>query len=191
MIRRALGAAIAIILLASGVGWMLTSPEPLPTSAVEGPPGDPERGALVFAAAGCASCHVAPDTDIGEAPVLAGGMAFGLAIGWQTRVGRALTIACGVAAAGLLLIWGRALWVEAPVLARPVTTEFSARVEAAEPLPAREQLRLVVRPFARPDLPPRLRLTLRGDQRRPIVPGTMIGVRARLMPPPTASLPGG
>lgn len=76
MIRRALGAAIAIILLAGGVGWMLTSPEPLPASAVEGPPGDPERGALVFAAAGCASCHVAPETDIGEAPVLAGGIAF-------------------------------------------------------------------------------------------------------------------
>ena len=128
---------------------------------------------------------------IGLLCALAGGMAFGLAIGWQTRVGRALTIGCGVAAAGLLLIWGRALWVEAPVLARPVTTEFSARVEAAEPLPARAQLRLVVRPLARPDLPPRLRLTLRGDQRRPIVPGTMIGVRARLMPPPTASLPGG
>ncbi len=128
---------------------------------------------------------------IGLLCAFSGGAACGLAIGWQTRVGRALTIGCGVAAAGLLLIWGRALWVEAPVLARPVTTEFSARVEAAEPLPARAQLRLVVRPLARPDLPPRLRLTLRGDQRRPIVPGTMIGVRARLMPPPTASLPGG
>mgnify|MGYP000038230165 CR=1 FL=1 len=76
MIGRALGAVGAVVLLAGGAGWVLTEPEPLPASAVQGPPGDPARGELVFAAAGCASCHVAPDTEAGDAPVLAGGRAF-------------------------------------------------------------------------------------------------------------------
>ena len=38
--------------------------------------GDAEAGALIFAAAGCASCHVAPGAEKGEAPILAGGKAF-------------------------------------------------------------------------------------------------------------------
>ncbi|EYD71914.1 cytochrome c [Limimaricola hongkongensis] len=75
MIGRALGAAAAL-LLAGGAGWVLTAPDPLPDALAAGPPGDPGRGALVFAAAGCASCHVAPEAEIGEAPVLAGGRAF-------------------------------------------------------------------------------------------------------------------
>ncbi|WP_341213222.1 cytochrome c [uncultured Limimaricola sp.] len=76
MIRRAFGAVTAVVLLAGGAGWVLTAPQPLPASAIDGPPGDPEKGALVFAAAGCASCHIAPDTEAGDAPVLSGGRAF-------------------------------------------------------------------------------------------------------------------
>ena len=64
-------------------------------------------------------------------------------------------------AAGMLLIWGRALWVAAPVLAQPVVTEFSALVERVEPRPAKAQVRILARPRERADLPPRIRLTLR------------------------------
>src|SRR3546814_16691196 len=73
---------------------------------------------------------------------------------WQRRAGRVVAIGCAVAAGGLLLIWARAAWVAAPVLAYPVTTEFSALVESVEPLPARDQVRLIVRPQARAALPP-------------------------------------
>ena len=45
-------------------------------------------------------------------------------------------------------------------------------------------LRILALPQRRSDLPPRARLTLRGEQAVDLV-------RARLMPPPTASLPGG
>jgi mono/diheme cytochrome c family protein len=76
MIRRAFGAAAALALLAAGTGWVLTAPEPLPEEVLAGPPGDAARGARVFAAAGCAACHVAPEADIGDAPVLSGGRAF-------------------------------------------------------------------------------------------------------------------
>ncbi len=123
--------------------------------------------------------------------LLTGGALAGSLIGWHRRLGRVVVVGCGVAALGVLLIWGRALWVAAPVLAYPVTTEFSALVERVEPLPAREQVRLVVRPQGRADLPPRLRLTLGRDRDSGIAPGEYIGLRARLMPPPTASLPGG
>ena len=132
--------------------------------------------------------------------LLGAGALVGLLIGWPRRTGRALTVGCALMAAGIILIWSRALWVAAPVLAQPVTTQFSARVEAVEPLPARAQIRLIVQPLRRPDLPPRVRLTVRdpgGDDEGShgdvgdIVPGDLMGLRARLMPPPTASLPGG
>lgn len=74
---------IAILLalvaaLGAGAAWLVTAPDPLPASALQGLTGDAARGATVFAAAGCASCHTAPDgTEAGDAPpVLAGGRRF-------------------------------------------------------------------------------------------------------------------
>ncbi len=123
--------------------------------------------------------------------LLAGGACAGLLIGWKSRTGRVVATGCAVMAAGLLLIWARALWVAAPVLAAPVTTAFSATVERVEPLPAKGQVRILALPHRRADLPPRIRLTLRSEQAADLAEGETIGVRARLMPPPTASLPGG
>ncbi|MCA0207676.1 MAG: ComEC family competence protein [Proteobacteria bacterium] len=128
---------------------------------------------------------------IGLLLLLAGGALGGLLLGWRGRLGRSIVIACAAIAVGLLLVWGRALWVSAPVLAAPVVTGFSAVVERVEPLPAKGQLRILARPQRRSDLPPRVRLTLRSEQATGLVDGETIGVRARLMPPPTASLPGG
>ncbi|MFZ3581635.1 c-type cytochrome [Loktanella sp. DJP18] len=71
--RRALtGLALASIVVVIG-GAVATRPQPLPDDALAGLTPDPERGALVFAAAGCASCHVAED---GPDDVLSGGKAF-------------------------------------------------------------------------------------------------------------------
>lgn len=55
------------------VGWFATRPQPLPPEALAGLTGDAQNGALVFAAAGCASCHAATD---GPADLLAGGKRF-------------------------------------------------------------------------------------------------------------------
>lgn len=128
---------------------------------------------------------------IGLLLLLAGGLLAGWLIGWHRRVGRGLAIGCAVMALGVLLIWCRATWVAAPVLAAPVTTTFSAVIERVEPLPARDQVRIIAQPRQRADLPPRIRLTLRGEQGAGLAGGETIGVRARLMPPPSASLPGG
>ena len=123
---------------------------------------------------------------------LLGGMFLGaLLIGWDRRIGRMVAVGCAAMAIGVLLIWARSLWVAAPVLGQPVTTAFSAEVEQVDPLPAKGETRLIVLPRGRTDLPPRLRVTLRGDVGLTIVPGERIVLRARLMPPPAASLPGG
>jgi len=60
--------------------WAVTVPAPLADAAAL-PQGDSEAGARVFAAAGCASCHVAPDTEEDGPPVLSGGEAFETAFG--------------------------------------------------------------------------------------------------------------
>ncbi len=74
--RRALLIAAATALLLGGAGWVLSAPDPLPAAELEAFEGDAARGATIFAAAGCASCHVAPDGEQTDQPVLAGGQRF-------------------------------------------------------------------------------------------------------------------
>ena len=61
-------------LVAAGTGWWLTAPDRVDAAAYDGLTGDATRGETVFNAAGCASCHHAPDSE--ENLVLAGGQAF-------------------------------------------------------------------------------------------------------------------
>ena len=66
-----------LIVLGAGGAWVLSAPAaPLPDSALAGFTADATRGATVFAVAGCASCHAAPDAAYSLTPVLAGGEAF-------------------------------------------------------------------------------------------------------------------
>lgn len=55
-------------------GLFVTRPQRLAPNALAGTSPDEARGALVFAAMGCASCHIAPETDAEN--VLAGGKSF-------------------------------------------------------------------------------------------------------------------
>lgn len=66
----ALLAAVALLAI------VLLKPDPLPDTFFEGLTGDADRGALVFAAAGCASCHTAPGAEPSETPILTGGRRF-------------------------------------------------------------------------------------------------------------------
>ncbi|MEP5731872.1 MAG: cytochrome c [Sulfitobacter sp.] len=58
----------------AGTGWFLTRAAPLLTDVADGHTADPANGALVFAAAGCASCHAAPNSE--NKDLLAGGYSF-------------------------------------------------------------------------------------------------------------------
>ncbi|MBU9698435.1 c-type cytochrome [Rhodobacteraceae bacterium HSP-20] len=73
---RVLPALSVMVLAAAAGGWWITAPDPLPASTFDGLAGDPARGETVFAAAGCASCHVAPGAAEGAELVLAGGQRF-------------------------------------------------------------------------------------------------------------------
>jgi competence protein ComEC len=94
---------------------------------------------------------------------------------------------------GLTLMWLRAEWVAAPVIERPVVVLFDAHIVDIEPIPARGDLRLLLRPMARTDMPPQVRVTMPIDA--PAVARLAVGrpirLRARLMPPPRAALPSG
>ncbi len=67
---------IALLLVATGVGLWVTRPQPVDATLFDGVIADAGRGATVFAAAGCASCHTAPQSEPSEQPVLAGGRSF-------------------------------------------------------------------------------------------------------------------
>ena len=64
-----------VVVLAALAGWGLTAPVSLAPDAVLSD-GDAADGAMVFAAAGCASCHTAPDAEADGPPVLTGGKRF-------------------------------------------------------------------------------------------------------------------
>ena len=53
-----LGAMVAAL----GAGWYLTRPVPLATDALDGLTADATRGEVIFAAAGCASCHTGDES---------------------------------------------------------------------------------------------------------------------------------
>lgn len=67
-------AGAALIGLASYL--LLTAPRPGPVDDVTSATGDATRGAVVFTAAGCASCHMAPGAQGAARNVLAGGQEF-------------------------------------------------------------------------------------------------------------------
>ena len=122
-----------------------------------------------------------------------------LAAGRHGRLARVVSIGALTAALGLVLVWWRAERVAAPVLAAPVVARFTAEVERVEPLAARGLVRLTLLTRAgatdgrgRPvELPPRVRVNLaEADAPAGLGAGAVIGLRARLMPPPTAAVPG-
>ncbi len=65
--------AVIAGLVGFGAFWLLTLPQTLDPSKVAQLTGSAEKGALVFAAAGCSSCHSAKD---GDPLILSGGRAF-------------------------------------------------------------------------------------------------------------------
>ncbi len=122
-----------------------------------------------------------------------------LALGRHGRLARAVGIGAMAAALGLALIWSRAERVAAPVLGGPTIATFTATVEQVEPLAARGLVRLTLLPQPGASdgrggtaaLPPRVRVNLQAeDAPAGLTAGAVVRLRARLMPPPTAAVPG-
>ncbi|WP_200911051.1 ComEC/Rec2 family competence protein [Sphingomonas sp. Leaf25] len=114
----------------------------------------------------------------------------GLALPWSSRAGRVLLWGGVLAMLGCALVWWRAERVATPVLARPAIVALTAKVERVEPLPARELVRLTLRTDD-PGLPPRVRVNVAQRDLPPeVTPGAVVALRARLMPPADAAVPG-
>jgi mono/diheme cytochrome c family protein len=93
-------------ILGATAAWFLSGPDPLDPARAEGLTGDAEAGKSVFIAAGCASCHVAPDTvPDPDFPILAGGRAFATAFGTFHAPNISSDISAGIGA-----------WTDADVL---------------------------------------------------------------------------
>lgn len=73
---RVLSGLAGIAVIAAGAAWFVTAPDRLPAGTFDGLTGDVMRGQLVFTAAGCASCHMAPEAEGDAQLVLAGGQRF-------------------------------------------------------------------------------------------------------------------
>lgn len=141
---------------------------------------------------GIAAWFLLPDPRGWLAAILAGCAlaCAAVAIGTGGRASRAIAIGALAATAGVGLSWWRAERVAEPVLARPVVATVTGRIVSVEPLPARDLLRLTI---ATEDsgLPPRVRVNLAtSDVPRDATQGARLMLRARLMPPPSAAVPG-
>ena len=94
-------------------------------------------------------------------------------------------------ALGVMLIWFRSWSVAAPVLEHPMVVQFYAEIVDVEQQPARDQARLTLSTQEKRDLPPKVRVNLPlGKMTNDIQAGAIIKLRARLMPPAQAALPG-
>ena len=96
-----------------------------------------------------------------------------------------------LAAAGCVLIWGKALvWGEQPI-SRPLFLEVRGQVVAIEPQPALQRVRLLLAPDAALGLPARIRINMaEKDWTTAMGKGAEISFRARLMPPAPPAVPG-
>ena len=131
----------------------------------------------------------------GWSGVIAGGVALalgGVALGHRRRVARVLIFGGILIAMGCALAWWRATSIAAPRLARTEIVRFAAQVERIDLYPAKGNSRLLLRPIRAPALPPRLRVTVDDDKMLAgLAVGERVVIRARLLPPPTAAVPGG
>jgi len=80
-LTRVLALLLVLAVIGLGVFWFVTRPSPLPADTFAGVTGDAEAGETVFWAAGCASCHSAPEAEGEERLILAGGRPFATEFG--------------------------------------------------------------------------------------------------------------
>ena len=110
----------------------------------------------------------------------------------ETRLRRVVLLGALAALLGCGAIWARAAWVAGPVLTRPAIATFTAQVERVEIQTARERVRLTLRPLDAPQLPPRVRVNVDDVVTSQLLAkGDHITLRARLVGPQNASVPGG
>jgi len=74
MLQRAIAAFLLAAVALAILGWFLTAPEPLAAAQLPSHAPDAGNGERIFHAAGCASCHAAPDAEGEDKLQLGGGL---------------------------------------------------------------------------------------------------------------------
>ncbi len=106
-------------------------------------------------------------------------------------VRRTIVIAAFLAALGCALVWSRSARVGAEPLQRPQVLMFHAEIRDRTEMPARKLTRLILRTDGTSALPLQLRVNIPQKWDNPgLRAGAVIRIRARLMPPAGAALPG-
>lgn len=106
---------------------------------------------------------------------------------------RRMIVAGGMLACiGCALVWGKAMLVGEPPLARALFATVTGEVVSVRPVPAQQMVRAMLRPVDAPTLPGMIRVNVAEDD----VPaglgeGAVIRFRVRLMPPAPPAVPGG
>ena len=144
--------------------------------------------------AGAAAWFGLPTRDawIGWLIVMAAIAAAGWILPARGRARRVVVVAALASALGMASAWSRANWVAAPTLSRPVVVAFTARVDTVELQVAKDRLRVTLAPDAGSNLPPKVRVTIdTANAPTRLAQGDRVSLRARLVGPPNASIPGG
>ncbi|MDB5715167.1 MAG: ComEC/Rec2-like protein [Sphingomonadales bacterium] len=143
---------------------------------------------------GIAAWFVLPDRNswIAWVAAMIGVAGAGLMLPAGGRLKRVIVIAPLACALGCGLAWMRSETVAAPVMARATIATFSARIERIDVQVTKDRLRLTLSPIAAPSLPPRIRVNVdTKDAPLRLVVGDRIRLKARLIGPQAASVPGG
>ncbi|NIJ08663.1 competence protein ComEC [Sphingomonas vulcanisoli] len=113
------------------------------------------------------------------------------ALGRRGRLGQAIGWFALAACAGCALAWARSNHVAAPILQRAQVVQVTGTILLVERLPARESIRLTLAPDPAAALPPKVRVSLDQDaEPKGLAAGAKVSLKARLVPPPTAAVPG-
>jgi len=141
---------------------------------------------------GIAAWFILPDSRMWTAFLLAAGAAalLPIALAPGTRSAKAAALFAVAALIGCLDIWWEAERVAAPRLERERAATFVAEVEQVQAVAADDAVRLLLRPVDSPDLPPRLRVNVPLAKAPKLAPGARVRLRAWLMPPAPAAVPG-
>lgn len=108
------------------------------------------------------------------------------------RLRRMLVAGAILACMGCLLVWGKAVMLGQPPLARARFVQMTGEVTAVRPVPAQAMARVMLRPVDMPDLPAVVRVNIAdADVPAGLGEGARLRFRVRLMPPAPPSVPGG
>lgn len=116
----------------------------------------------------------------------------GLILPEGARLRRILVTGGMLACAGCALIWGKAVLLGQPPLARATFAVVTGEILSTRPVPAQAMVRAMLRPTGAPGLPTRIRVNITDADLPPgLGAGAVIRFRVRLMPPAPPSVPGG